>query len=305
MRGIIGPAGLLLAIGVTSGCATVTPDFSGSSETPQAQWLTEQHLVFHIQCQLAKAVHDAMEFDAANSKLPPGRRAAWLKTWGAKVSLVLSINNKNTFSPGLALTDPLESIVTTFKSGPVTTPQNRSFGLGFNWSADATRTETIGFFYSFDDLLHSNIDTEKCKPSIGPYLSSDLKISDFLMKGLDMSFQAGPTITKPGQPPYETDALIRKPGESPYQTFTYDVKFIVTTSGSFTPAWKLVQLSANQSGTLFAASRIRSDDLTITMGKIETDGNGKASPTKELDDQHLANLIGQAVANSLQGRPQQ
>lgn len=284
---------LVVSVAALAGCATTTPDFRGPSETPQHQWLSQQHLIYHIQCQLAMAVTEAVKFDEANAaNVPPELRAKWLSEWGAKVSLVLSVNNKNNVSPNLTFTNPLENAVTVFsKNGNVTTGQNRSVGLGFSWSADATRTETIGFFYSFKDLLASNIDPEKCKPSTGPYLSSDLKIRDFLMKGIDISFQPG--------------AIIRKEGQSPYSTFTYQVKFIVATGGSANPAWKLVELSLNQSGNLFAASRIHTDDLTITMGKIETKPDGKVAPTLEFDQQHLANLIGQAVSNSLQGRPQQ
>jgi hypothetical protein len=280
-----------LAAGL-GGCATITPSFRGPSQTLQAETLTEQHLIFHVQCQLATAVADAVKLDQANAGTAPAAlRATWLRDWGAKVSLVMSVNNKNNVSPSLSFTNTLENAVTVFtQNGNVTTGQNRSVGLGFNWSADATRSETIGFFYSFKDLLDSAIDPAKCKPSMGPYLSSDLRISDFLTKGVDISLQPG--------------AIIRKAGESPYSTFTYEVKFIVTTGGTANPAWKLVELTANQSGNLFAASRIHTDDLTITMGKIETK-DGKAVPTLEFDQQHLANLIGQAVSNSLQGRPQQ
>ncbi|MFD1951545.1 hypothetical protein ACFSGX_12295 [Sphingomonas arantia] len=276
---------------VLGGCATTTPNLRNGSQTLRDETLSEQHLIYHIQCQLASAVHQAVAFDKLNAHKPPELRAKWLSEWGAKISLVLSVNNKNAFAPGLTLNHPLANAVTVFGSGDVTTAQNRSVGLGFTWSADATRTETIGFFYSFKELLESPIKPELCEPSIGPYLSSDLKIAEFLLKGVDISMQNG--------------AVTRKAGESPYETFTYQVKFIVTTGGNITPAWKLVELTANQSGNLFAASRIHTDDLTITMGKVKEDVAGKATPLKSLDDQHLANLIGQAVANSLQGRPSQ
>jgi len=134
----------------------------------------------------------------------------------------------------------------------VTTARSRKLGLGFNWSADATRTETLGFFYSFEELANANIDTAQCKPSQGPYLSSDLKITDFLMKGLDMSFQDG--------------MLFPKTGESPYETFTYDVKFIVTTAGTINPSWTLLRVSIDPSGNLFGSSRIHTDDLTTFKG---------------------------------------
>jgi hypothetical protein len=292
MRHIFLGSGLLVASAGLSACSTVTPDFRGPSENVHEETLSEQHLINHIQCQLAMAVREAKQLDAANPQVPESLRAKWLDEWGATVTLALSINNKDTFAPGLSFTHPLADAVTVFKSGNVTTPQNRSVGLGFTWSADATRTETIGFFYSFRDILNSPIDATKCKPSEGPYLSSDLKIREFLDRGIDISLQPG--------------VLTRKPGEAPYQTFSYEVKFIVTTTGDLNPAFSLVHLSANQSGTLYEASRIHTDDLTITMGKVETDpATGKTSPSPELDQQHLANLIGQAVTNALSHRQQQ
>jgi hypothetical protein len=250
------------------------------------QWLTEQHLIYHIQCQLAMAVKDAKKFSADNAD-----KAKWLDNWGAQISLVLAVNNKDDVAPGLSLNHPLANAITAFsKNGDVTTPRSRTVGLGFNWSADATRTETIGFFYSFKQLAEADIDTDKCKTSQGPYLSSDLKITDFLMKGLDMSFQP--------------DALFAKSGESPYQTFTYEVKFIVTTGGNLNPGWTLLRVSVDPTGSLYALSRIHTDDLTITMGPIKTDDKtGAISPSDELTQRHNADLIGQAVANALQTRP--
>ena len=187
------------------GCATVTPNMDEHIAPGKEQWLTEQHLIYHIQCQLATAVQEAKKFSALN----PGK-AQWLDNWGAQISLTLAVNNKDNLAPGLTFTHPLQNAVSVFsKNGNVTTARSRKLGLGFNWSADATRTETLGFFYSFEELANANIDTAQCKPSQGPYLSSDLKITDFLMKGLDMSFQDG--------------MLFPKTGESPYETFTYDV----------------------------------------------------------------------------------
>jgi hypothetical protein len=203
------------------------------------------------------------------------------------------VDDKAGFTPGVTLNEPLENAVSVFsKNGNVTTGQSRSLGFGATLSSEATRTETIGFFYSFADLIDGPIDYDKCVISQGPFLSSDLKIDDFIGKGMDFANTTG--------------VLSRKPGESPYQTFTYDVKFIVTQGASVTPAWKLLRVSVDQSGTLFAGQKVRTDDLTITMGKVMKDADTKAaSPSPELDQQHLANLIGQSVANALQGRPQQ
>ena len=269
-----------------SACATAVPDFRSPGQLPQQQWLSERKLVDHIQCQLGQAVRDAILEDEHNvATTDPSYRSTWLRGWGAKISLVLAVNDKAAFTPGISINDPLENAVSVFaKDGNVTTGQNRSLGLGATLSSDATRTETIGFFYAFEDLLKNDvIRFDQCERETGRFLSGDLKISDFIRKGMSFSNTSG--------------VLSRQDKQSPYQTFTYEVKFIITQGASVTPAWKLLRVSVDQAGTLLAGSRVRTDDLTITMGKVED-----KKPSPALEQQHLANLIGQAVANSLQNR---
>ena len=285
---------LMLLVGLSAvlgGCSTVTPDMH-PGELAQKQWVSERKLVDHVQCQLGEAVRTAAaedKFNAAN--IDPALRATWLHTWGAKVSLVIALDDKAGLTPGVTLNDPLENAVSVFaKNGNVTTAQSRNLGFGGTLQSEAIRTETIGFFYSFADLLDNNvINFGACDDaSKGQFLSSDLKISDFIRKGMDIANTSG--------------VLTRKPSQSPYDTFTYEVKFIVTKGASITPMWKLLRVSADQSGTLFAGSTVRTDDLTITMGKVTQEPGKAATTTKSFDDQHLADLIGQSVSNALQGR---
>ena len=287
---------LLLCDGVMlAGCSTITPDIGDTSLKAPQRWLSERQLIDHVQCQLGQAIRIAAKEDEHNlSMTDPKYRATWLRGWGAKVSLAIAVDDKAGFTPGVTLNDPLENAVSVFaKNGNVTTGQSRSLGFGATLSSEATRTETIGFFYPFADMIDDKvIDYEACSKSQGHFLSSDLKIDDFVGKGMSVANTSG--------------VLYRKPGESPYQTFTYEVKFIVIQGASITPAWKLLRVSADQSGTLFAGQKMRTDDLTITMGKVDKDPVTSATtPSSALDQQHLANLIGQSVANALQGRPQQ
>lgn len=67
---------------------------------------------------------------------------------------------------------------------------------------------------------------------------------------------------------------------------SYEIKFIIVSSGNVTPMWKLVQVSANTSGTFFSTSRTRTHDLIITIGP--NDGRTLNA--------HLASEIGQAVS---------
>ena len=268
----------------------MTPSFARPGQPAEDQWRTEEHLVSHIQCQIAAGVKAAIDLDNLNPQNPPDRRAAWLQSWGAKVSLSLAIENKDNLAPALTFNHTLQNVVSVFrKGGNVTNSQNQGVGISGGFSSDATRTETLAFFYSFADLLKSGIDPQKCVKSQGLFLSSDLRLSDFLQKGVDMSIQPG--------------VLYRSKGQSPYQTFTYEVKFIVTKSGSVNPTWKLVNVSFGQTGQLYTASRMNTDDLLITMGPVKQLDGQPPQSTPELDAQHNANLIGQAVANAIQSRP--
>lgn len=69
-------------------------------------------------------------------------------------------------------------------------------------------------------------------------------------------------------------------------TVAYEVKFVIVSNGNVTPTWKLVNVSANTSGTFFFAGRTRTHDLIITIGPNDTRSIYS----------HLASQIGQAVS---------
>jgi hypothetical protein len=71
-------------------------------------------------------------------------------------------------------------------------------------------------------------------------------------------------------------------------TVTYEIKFVIVSSGNVTPTWKLVKVSANTSGTFFSTGRTRTHDLIITIGP-----QGAVSLQA-----HFASQIGNAVANA-------
>jgi hypothetical protein len=87
---------------------------------------------------------------------------------------------------------------------------------------------------------------------------------------------------------------------------SYETKFIITTSGSANPAWKLARLTTNQTGSsLLAASRLRTHDLIITFGPTDSGGTGSkkkgtgAQPGLLAANSHLAQDIGLAVSNAI------
>jgi hypothetical protein len=90
--------------------------------------------------------------------------------------------------------------------------------------------------------------------------------------------------------------------------FSYDVKFLVVTSGTVTPTWKFVTLTAGPSGSTFvSANRTRTHELILTLGPADIQTVGKKGkkiavsiPSGPAQSVHLSSEIGQAVGAALQ-----
>jgi hypothetical protein len=57
-------------------------------------------------------------------------------------------------------------------------------------------------------------------------------------------------------------------GQKP-DTISHEIKFVIVSNG-MTPTWKLVNVSANSTGTFFSAGRTRTHDLIITISPNDT-----------------------------------
>ena len=319
-------AGLMAAV-LVSGCATGVPAVQGRNETTDAQIAREGNLVAHIKCELTRAFFRVEDDDdlieqfrlaeaAAGRKPPPAPYgAAWLADWGSKVSLKIQVEESATLAPSLTVANNLSNHISTFsEGGNVTVSRAFSAPLALNGSSKATRTETIGFYFTFADLkaeqealwtdevrgdlggkvvdLGLDKDTRRmkrrvflersCPASNGVRMEGDLQIEDFIRRKITAGSAPG--------------VIGRKSGAPPYDVFNYQVTFLVTNGGSFAPSWKLYPISINQSGPLLAGNRAKTNDMLITLGKVDTT-NHKA--VKEAQDAHLAGLIGQSVADAL------
>ena len=69
---------------------------------------------------------------------------------------------------------------------------------------------------------------------------------------------------------------------------TKEIKFIVDTSGSVTPTWRLIRVSGNTSGQFLNLDRTRTHDLIVTIGP----------PTDQTAQVHFIQQTGNAVGNS-------
>jgi hypothetical protein len=286
------------------GCGFYVPKMQPfATDDPKAEGLKESSLTSFIKCELHFAVQQVLDTSKANDdatkkdpvNFPPRPGIDWLKTWGANVSLKMIVDENSQFSPGLSFNSPMENVISTFPTGGnVTSAQSFAFGIGASLSSRATRTENVSFYYPFADLLDEGpVTKEDCSKgkSSPATIDADLKIDDFIKSKYVAATVGGLLLNKPGVP--------RDGSVSPFLTFTYETQFIVTTSGNATPTWKLVHLSANANGPLFAAMRARTDDVLITMGEATKDEKGKTVPSSATQLQLQANLIGQAIASAV------
>jgi hypothetical protein len=233
--------------------------------------------------------------------------------WGAQVSLSLQVDEQSSLSPGVAFNEVLPNAIKAFgPASSVTTAQSFNLGFGGTLSSTATRIDTFDPYWSIAYLM---IDDPKsvCKPGhdffeqlhwvpdkSSPFLlESDLGIERWL-KGAMLVDSLLHSEGAPssggggggGKGKGGSGGGNKGGGGQQADTVTYEIKFVIVSSGNITPTWKLVRVSANTSGTFFSTGRTRTHDLIITIGP-SSGPQGQASMQA-----HLASQIGNAVANA-------
>ena len=82
----------------------------------------------------------------------------------------------------------------------------------------------------------------------------------------------------------------------PIDLISQTVNFYVTASGSVTPSWKLVNVTAPLAGTFASASRKDTNTLILTMGRPVPTPDGGISASAAMNNQLLSSLLAQAIA---------
>ena len=261
-------------------CGTYVPELQEFPGGPADGQLLVQDIVQSVHCEVANAVNEVIEADKllAKEKNHGFRSIAWLDSWGVQLTLTLTVVEKSTLSPN-GVYMPVSPVTSVF-----------TLAGGATGSAEATRTDTLNYFYSVANLKRA----APCgfKPAGPPnslLVQSDLKLREWLFSQL-MSFGTG-AVDFPTNP----NGLFKQ------NVLSHEVKFVVSTSGTLNPAWTLVRGTINQSGSLLAANRDRTHDLLITFGPIDKDATkGLVSAAAE---NHFARLVGLAVANNVRPIP--
>lgn len=283
---------LLTALSL-SGCGTYVPDIKevwdkDIPEDPVTHRFAvpgaaqiEYEIKKRVYCDIKEAVQFINNHPAKSGK--PIRPYLIPATWIAKIQLSLQVDESSNTSPGVVFTQPMASS-TSF-----------NFGLGGTFSSVATRVDKFNPTYSVAYMMQPYTDESVClhpeqdpfvsahlEPAVSsPLILSDLGIHDWLVGSEVVSrLIQSETRTKGRMQPDDTLAT------DPNDVISLETKFIVTTSGSVSPSWKLVKVSVNGSNPLFTAGRVRTHDLIVTIGPND----------KNTENAHLASQIGQAVS---------
>jgi hypothetical protein len=284
------------------------PEDSNGPRIPGAGQI-EFEIKKHVFCELGDAVKYVNSTFHASSGPSPDKLArlpALIPSdWAAQVALSLQVDESSALSPGVTLNTVLPNVVKTFGPGSsVTTSQARNVGFGGTLSSTATRIDKFNPTWTIGYLMRANTPTSICHKENDPFtkdlgwapdtsspfiIDGNLGIQDWLtgamMTDLFIPSQTVPALANGGVGG-GGGAGGGGGGGAHVDTISYEVKFIIVSNGNVTPTWKLVNVSANTTGTLFAAGRTRTHDLIITIGPAD----------QQTLLAHLSSQIGQAVS---------
>jgi hypothetical protein len=82
----------------------------------------------------------------------------------------------------------------------------------------------------------------------------------------------------------------------PIELIGETINFYITTSGSITPSWKLVRVTAPLSPTFVSASRKDTNTLIVALGRPELKATGQVGASSAMDAQVLRSILSQALS---------
>jgi hypothetical protein len=237
-------------------------------------------IVESIHCEIRGAITYVMNTERQNYWTNPqqGLKANWLNDWGAQIQVTITTDEQSALSPSGSYSPNIFTLLG-----------------GANISSDATRTETLNYYYTVPTLYGAGVgctptviaDTEN-HPVGSLLIQSDLKLREWLLAvvlghGTD---QIPISIPKSA-----------KNSSNAKNAISHDVKFQVITSGNITPTWKLALATINPTAPFATASRTRTHELLITFGPNDPTTNS-LGPNSPAAGTFLAQQIGSAISNT-------
>jgi len=270
-------AASLIAATFVGACGLRIPELQEIPGDTGAGQILVQDIVQSVHCEVADAVQWVVQHDLDNHRKNPRQpmATAFLATWGVQMTLSLTVEEKSTGNPTVVFTpvSPANSVFTLAAIGTL--------------SSDATRIDKLNFYYTIRQLL----DRHYCTPGIQHGSASSLLIQNNL-RTVEWLNDYVSTVSTGETDPKSVDAFKQN-------VLSHEVRFEVISSGGISPAWKLTRATIDQTGTLFATSRDRTHDLTVTFGPGDSKGlTGQAALAA-----FQASLIGLEISNHLRPLP--
>jgi hypothetical protein len=325
-----------------SGCGTGVPEISEVWDQfdPEATQHMEMQIKQAIFCELRDAVYLARETyiqkEYQGEEVTSKEDQPVPDSWEAQITLTFTVDEASKFNPGVSLITPMHNAPVNFVGetigatgvtaahtfGPLALSQSYAFGLGGTLSSEANRVDKFETFYTIGDLINVLSEKNVCnnpnndilgpKSASSPFLvNSNLGIKRWLPEAASVSAY----LRSSRQNPSGEGPPLGSAGSFAADSFSYDIKFIVTTDINATPMWKRVRVAAPIGPTLFDTNRMRTHDLLITVGPGETKEETTKEKTKKgvvthvvtrtvgpsqsAVNSHQAQEIGNAVAAAL------
>lgn len=277
-----------------------------ASETPpvSATAQIEFEIKKRVYCELRDAVAAASRYPVSESEtLSSPRRIQYRSLippgWIAQIALSLQVDESVALNPGLSVTELMPNAIQKFGVQTISSPQSFNLGLGGTLSSAATRIDKFNPQYSIDFLSKEQTKNGVClvgqdpferinwaTPKSSPFLiESDLGIKKWLVGAMVVNdlLPSDTVVPNSGSNRNKSPTSGKKsavadfaaaPGGTPTagggvkaDTVSYEIKFVIVTSGNATPTWKLIPVSANPaSAPFFSTGRTRTHDLIITIG---------------------------------------
>lgn len=284
----VGAVGLMAA-GCTGGLFVPPMQNDGIDITKQRNFEEEDEntILNHIQCEIRRGIENALfdpRFYPPDPKNPdPAKSIDWIRTWGAKVSYVFTVDEKGSIAPGFSWKEALATKGTT-----------AGVSGGVQGSSESQRKETGAVTYAFADWIGNAPKVPlSCTDQDGVQIHSDLKIADFINNKLFVARVPG---TLPNAPKALNDD---KP--LTLSAFSDEITFTVSYGANVTPSWVFVRLSVNPSGSLLSDTRSKTQYVSITLGPVATPSSKTSASQLNSEAQQIdsANLIGHAIGAAL------
>jgi hypothetical protein len=254
-----------------AGCGTYVPHQTEFWEGPELTNDMAVNIKKHIFCETVEAIK------FVNKNLTVDGHGALPPEYGVQMQIGLTVEEVSALNPGVTLNHTLPNA----SVAGVTVGQMSNVGLGGTLSSTATRTDTSYSYYLVGKIAgdRDNLWCQKLRASHdASLLEGDLGISSYLKNAVKAAVELHSS-----EPIHGTTGL-------KVDIFSYEVKFIVVSSGNVTPSWKLVTISANTGNLpLVSGGRTRTHDLVLTFGP-----GGPSSPTLAALQTHFTSQVVQS-----------